>query len=151
VHSQFFCSRVANLGFLKLDFEIVAFFEHLAFFGNKKVRKIWLFLAYFQSDRLDSDITLSELHIHYKNLVKRVYYHAGCTGYCKFFSVALKMIYVIDKKQMHDSVITAKRLDLCYNDFFHELSIFCVIVHVLCVYASKLLSGFFGRKSGFFR
>ena len=38
----------------------------------------------------------------------RVYYHAGCAEYCKSFTVALKMIYVIDKKQMHDSVITGK-------------------------------------------
>jgi len=28
--------------------------------------------------------------------------------------------------------------------------ILCVVVHVLCVYASKLLSGFFGTRSGFF-
>jgi len=34
------------------------------------------------------------------------------------------------------------------------MSILCVVVHVLCVYASKLLSGFsgfFGIRSGFFR
>ena len=80
----------------------------MAFFGNKNVRKIWLFLAYFQSDKLGSGKTLSELHIHYKSLATRDYYHAGCAEYCKIFSVALKMIYVIDKKQMHDSVITGK-------------------------------------------
>jgi len=80
----------------------------LAFFGNKIARKIWLFLAYFQSDRLVSGKTLSELRPHSKSLATRVYYHAGCTEYCKNFTVALKMIDVIDKTQMHDSVITGK-------------------------------------------
>jgi len=80
----------------------------LAFFGNKKARKIWLFLAHFQSDRSGSGKIFSELHIHYKPLATTVYYHAGCTEYCKNFTVALKMIYVIDKKQMHDSIITGK-------------------------------------------
>ena len=55
-------------------------------------------MAYFQSDRLGSGKTLSELHIHYKSLPTRVYYHAGCTEYCKLFAVALKMICVIHKK-----------------------------------------------------
>jgi len=30
------------------------------------------------------------------------------------------------------------------------MSILSVVVHVLCVYASKLLSGFFGTRYGFF-
>ena len=30
------------------------------------------------------------------------------------------------------------------------MSILCVVVHVLCLYASKLLSGFFGTRSGIF-
>jgi len=30
------------------------------------------------------------------------------------------------------------------------MSILCVVVHVLCVYVSKLISGFFGTRSGFF-
>jgi len=51
---------------------------------------------------------LSELHIHFKSLAKKVYYHEGCTEYCKKFTVALKMIDVIDKKQMHNSVIMGK-------------------------------------------
>jgi len=57
---------------------------------------------------LGSGKTLSELHIHDKPFATRVYYHAGCTEYCKNFTAGLKMIYVIDKKQMHDSVITGK-------------------------------------------
>jgi len=40
----------------------------VVFLGSKKARKIWLFLAYFQSDWLGSGKTLSELHIHYKSL-----------------------------------------------------------------------------------
>ena len=65
-HSQFVCSRVATLAFLMPDFAILAVFEHL-----------WLFLeikekgAYFQSDRLGSRKTLSELHMHYKSLLQR--------------------------------------------------------------------------------
>jgi len=30
------------------------------------------------------------------------------------------------------------------------MSILCLVMHVLCVYAVKLLSGFFGTRSGFF-
>jgi len=49
-----------------------------------------------------------ELHIYYKYLLKRVYNHAGCTEYRKVFTVPLKMINVIDQKQMHDSVVTGE-------------------------------------------
>jgi len=68
------------------------FLTPLPFLGNKKNRIIWL----------GSGKTLSELHIHYKYLATRVYYHAGCTENCKYFIAALKMIDVIDKKQTHD-------------------------------------------------
>jgi len=54
----------------------------------------------------------------------RVYYHAACTEYCTNFCVALKIIDVIHKKQMHDSVITEKNMllniDLCYINVFDE-------------------------------
>jgi len=59
-------------------------------------------------ERLGSGKTLSELHIHYKSLLTSVYDHAGFTGYCKDFTATLKMIDVINKKQMHDSLITEK-------------------------------------------
>jgi len=39
-HSQFFCSRFDNSSFLKPDFEILAFFEHL-----------WLFLEIKKSQK----------------------------------------------------------------------------------------------------
>jgi len=74
-----------------LDFEILAFFEH-----HHWPEKSGFFLAYFQSDRLDSGKTLSELHIHYKSLAMKVYYHAGCTECCKMFTAAVKIIDVID-------------------------------------------------------
>jgi len=100
-------TRVANLAFLKPDFEILACFEHLGLFLEiKKIQNI--FLALFQLERLGSGKTLSELHIYYKSLLERVYNHAGCTKYLKDFTVALKMINVIDKKQMYDSVIMGK-------------------------------------------
>ena len=88
-HSQFLCSRVANLAFLNT----------FGFFGNKKARKMWLFLAYFQSHRLGSGKTLSELHIHYKYLVTRVYYHAGCAEYCQNFTVTLKWSMLLIKNK----------------------------------------------------
>jgi len=71
------------------------------FFGNqKKPGKSWLFLAFFQSKRLSSGKRLSELHIHYKSYLTRVYDHTGYKQYCKDFTVALKIIDVIYKKQM---------------------------------------------------
>jgi len=109
-HSQFLCSSVANLAFLMPDFENLFFLTPLAFWEIKKPEKSGFFLAYFQSDRLGSGKTLSELHIHDKSLVTKVYYHAGCTKYCKNFTVAVKMIDVIDEKQMHDTVITRKNM-----------------------------------------
>jgi len=92
---------------------------------------------------------LSELHVHYKSLVTRVCYHAGCTEYCKNFTVALKMIDVIDEKQMHVNVITGtnilQKIGLALYRRFRRvlMSILCVVVHVLCVYASKVLPVFF--------
>jgi len=70
------------------------------------------------------------------------------------------MIDVIDKKQMYDSVITGIENSsegwictvLGYIDVSDEflMSILCLITHVLCVSVLKLLSGFFGTRSGFF-
>jgi len=51
---------------------------------------------------------LSELDIHYKSLLTRVYDHAGCKEYCKDFTVALKMLDVFNKKQMHVTVMMGK-------------------------------------------
>jgi len=66
------------------------------------------FHRFFFSRKSFADKTLSELHIHYKYLLMRVYGHVGCTEYCKDFTVALKMIDVINKKQMYDGAITGK-------------------------------------------
>jgi len=84
----FFEARISNSGF---------FWTPLAFFGNQKARQN---LAFFQSKRLSSGKTLSKLHIHYKYLLTRVYDHAGYKEYCKDFTVALKIIDGIYKKQM---------------------------------------------------
>jgi len=62
--------RVANWVFLKPDFKILAFLKTFGFFGNKKSQTK---SGFFQSERLGSGKTLSELHIHYKSLPKRVY------------------------------------------------------------------------------
>jgi len=61
-----------------------------------------------QSERLDSGKPLFELHIDCKSRLTRVYDPAGCKEYCKDFTVALNMLDVFNKKQMHDSVITGK-------------------------------------------
>jgi len=87
----------------------------------EKARKIWL----------GSAKTLSELHIHYKSLATRVYYHAECTDYCKNFIAALKMIHVFDKKQMHDSVITGK--EYASNDWIGVISMFLTSFNVYFV------------------
>jgi len=118
------------------------FLNTFGFFGNKKARKIRFFLAYFQSDRLGSGKTLSELHIHYKSLATRVYHHAGCAEYCKNFTVALKMIYVIDKKQMHNSVITGKEyaskdwtcvISMCLTSFNVYFMCGCTCFTCICL------------------
>jgi len=62
-------------------------------------------LDVFQSEKLDSGKTLSELHIHCNSLLTRVYDHAGCKEYCRGFTVALKMFDVFNKKQMCDHVL----------------------------------------------
>jgi len=83
------------------------FFNAYGFYWNsKKARQNLGCSGFFQSERLGSGKTLSELHIHYKSPLTRVHDHAGCTEYCKDFTVNLKMIDVIGKKQMYESVIT---------------------------------------------
>ena len=132
------------------EFFKLIFLNSFGFFGKqKKPDKILLFLAFFQSERLVSGETLSELHNRYKSLLTRVYYHAGCTEYCKDFTVALKMIDVSDKKQMHDRLIRGKEnaskdwsciISMCLMSF----NVYFVFgLYVSCVYALKLLFGFF--------
>jgi len=91
-------SRLASLTLLKADFEILAFFEHLWLFLKMKKTKNRFFSVFFQSERLGSGKTLSELHFHYKFFLTRVCDHVVCTEYCSDFTVALKIIRVIDKK-----------------------------------------------------
>jgi len=92
--------RVANLAFLKPDFVI------LAVFGNQKnkkkpeIKKSQTKFGFFSVERLGSGKGLFELHIIYRSLLTRACDHAGCTEDCKGFTVALKMIDVIDKNQM---------------------------------------------------
>jgi len=85
----------------------------------------------------------------------RVYEHVGCTEYCKDFTVVLKMIDVIDKKQMYDRVITGNEnasIDWNYSKSLFLMSfkcLFCVLLWIFYVYMSlKMLSGCFGTRSG---
>jgi len=64
-------SMIANLDFFKPNFEILAFFDARGFFYFSQN----LAVSFFQSERLSSGKTLSELHIHYKSLLTRVYDH----------------------------------------------------------------------------
>jgi len=52
---------IANLDFFKPNFEIQAFFDARGFFYFSQN----LAVSFFQSERLSSGKTLSELHIHY--------------------------------------------------------------------------------------
>ena len=125
------------------------FWTPLALFGNqKKPDKIWHFLTFFQSERLGSGKTLSKLYIHYKSLVKRVYNHAEYAEYWKKITFAIKMINVIDKKQMYDSLqlwgktMLPRSGNVLYRCFW-RVNVYFVFGYALCVYAVKLLSGFF--------
>ena len=81
------------------------------------------------------------------NLLTRVYVHAGCKQYCKYFSVALKIFNVFNKEQMYDSVMMGKESAsedwnciTVYEYFWRVLtSTLCLVVHVLCA------PGFSGR------
>jgi len=43
-----------------------------------------------------------------------VYDHAGCKEHCKYFTVALKIFSVFNKKQMCDSLFTGKEIAYIY-------------------------------------
>ena len=155
-HSQFLFSRVANLAFWS---QIVKFWLFLntfcLFLEIKKGRKIWLIFCRIYLALVKHCLSCISIT---KSLATRVYYHARCTEYCKKFTVALKMIYVIDKKQMHDSIITGN--EYASKDWTCVISVFLTSfnVYFVCgcacfmyaVYASKLLSGSFGTRSSFF-
>jgi len=134
--------RVANWILLKPDFDFFFF------------QCTWLFylrlLVFFQSEKLGSGKTLSELHITYSlqifsdtslwlssYMVQRI-------SYCSLkmfedFTVGLKMSDVFHMKKMYDNVITGKEsaskdwnCSLLYQSFWLVLiSILCVVMHVL--------------------
>jgi len=93
-------TKVANLAFLK----------PLAIFGNKKSRQNLTFSGVFQLEKLGSGKILSNLRIHYKSLLTRVCNHAGCTEYCKDFTVALKVMDVSDKKKFTTVYLRGKKM-----------------------------------------
>jgi len=78
-----------------------------------------------------------------------------CTEYCKDFTVALKIISVIDKKQMHNSVNTGKEnalmIGIVLYRFLTSFNVYFVFGYAcfmrICL---KLPSGFFGTSSGNF-
>ena len=66
------------------------------------------------------------------------------------------MICVIDKKQMHDNVITGKEYASEVWNYVISMFLTSFNVYFVCgcacfmIYASKLLSGFFGTRSAYF-
>ena len=149
-------SRVANLVFLKPEFEIMAFLTSLAFFGNTKARQN---LASFCRKGLALEKTLYELHIHYKFILKRVYNHAGCAEYWKNFTVAVKMFDVIDKEQMSDTVITwtwkentSKEWNCVISMFLTSLNVYFVFGYAcfMCICLKTAIWLFFATRSGVF-
>ena len=136
IQSLVACS-VANLAFLNLNFEIQAFLTYLAFFENQKYQPKSGFFYFFQSEKLGSGKTLSELR--YKSFLTGVYDHAGCKEYCKDFTSALKIFSVFNKKQMYDTVLTgvknaSKNWNCILLMFLTRFVIyFCLVIHVLCV------------------
>ena len=66
---------VASLAFLGQILKFWLFLMHSAFLKNKKKQ---ILSGFFQSERLDLEKALFELHIPYKTLLTRVYDHAGC-------------------------------------------------------------------------
>jgi len=100
--------QVANLTFLKPDFEILAVFNALGFFWKwKKARYHLTFSDFFQLERLGSGKTLSKLHIHYKFLLTSLWPCRVQRILQRFFCCP-KMFNLINKKQMYDSVISRK-------------------------------------------
>ena len=104
--------RVANLAFLKPNFEIQAFLTHLAFFQNQKYlsKSDFFFFNFFGlKDLALAKHWLSELHLHCKSLLTKVYDHARCKEHCKDFIDVLKICNAFNKKQMYDNVFTRKQ------------------------------------------
>ena len=136
--------------FLKADFEIMAFLMHLGFLKIKKA------IIFFLLERLDWEKAMSELHIHCKSLLMRVCDHAGYKENYKDFTVALKCwMYVITKQgtlvQSRGSKMFLKTgvvLHWCFKQVL--ISILCLVMRVLYVYALWLLSSLFGTRSNFF-
>jgi len=114
--------KVANLAFLKSDFEILCF-NALGFF----------FISFFIRKGLALPKHCPSC-IFITNLLTRVYDHAWGKG----FAVALKMFDVFYKKQMYNSVFTgqanaSKDRNCIVSMFLTSFNIyFCLVMHASC-------------------
>jgi len=155
---RLFSDMVANSAFLKPDFKIVAFFNTFVFVcKSKKARQNLAFPGIFQSERLGSGKTLSELHIRCKSLLKRVYNHVGCTKYWKYFTVSLKLMDVIDKKQMYHNVITwkenvSKECNYITSMFLTSFNVYFVFgyAYFMCIWLKTAMWLFLRQGLAFF-
>jgi len=88
--------RVANLAILKPNFEIVAFLTQLVLLENIFLNIFWICSV----EKAWLRQKMSELHIQFiTNLFWRVCDHAGCKGYCKDFTVVLKIFNGFNNKR----------------------------------------------------
>jgi len=154
----FFEASFRNSGFFWTP---LAFFEHLWLF--LEIKKILTNSGFFCSPK---GLTLKK-HclscVFITNLFwKECITISGCTKYWKYFTysftISLKMINAIDKKQMYDNVImgkenASKECNCCiinHTDVSDEFwCLFCVwfCIFFFCrLYALKLVSGFFWDK-----
>jgi len=127
------CRKTAQgcqFGFFEARFLISVFFEYFGFFGNKKKQTK---SGFFQLEWLGFGKTLSELQIHYKSLLTRLYVQCRVHRILQIFTVATKIIDINDEKQMYDNVIPGK-----YNaskDWNCIISMFRISFHVYLMFA----------------
>ena len=141
-------SWVANLAFLKSDFEIFDFLTRSAVFDKARQN---------QSILGRKGLTLTKRFLSCIFITNFFWWesmpctHAGCKEYCKYFTVALNMLDLFNKKQMYVTVITGKENTSedwnCITSMFQtSFNIYFVFGYAcfMYVYVLWLLSGFFG-------
>jgi len=155
-HSCWSCAGLQIWHFYSQILKFRQFLMHLAFFENQKYqsKSCFFFFYIFQSERLGSGTTLSEVHIHYKSLLTGLYDHAGCKEYCKDFTLALQIFDVFNKKQMYDSVFPGKGNASKYWSCISSILLLnfkiylCLVSSVQFIYASRPSAEYFIRNTG---
>ena len=122
-----------------------------------KPDKICFFLAFFQSERLGYGKKISELHLHFKSLLKMSLWSCRVHSILQRLYCCPEMIDAIDKKQMYVSVITGK--ENTSKNWNCTISLFLASFNVhfvfgypcfMCICLKTAIWLCFGTKSGFF-